>query len=419
MYTNIVNVILNFGLTAVILSTNLNFLFSFIKRNQKRLRIFYSVLWIGGLITFFIFAKNFSASIKFLLIAFIIIQNISNIIETLLIKQHGEKISFVINLVYAVLFFAWHLFILSTNYSLFFLILGICILCFLKLFIMVLIPSGKESYTETINEKYFLIHWTYLGINDIVGVISKWMDKVFLLYLLTATDFAIFFNGSFEIPIFSLLIGVTGSFLLIEISGNLHVKNKIIKLFHENFKALSSIVFPLFFFLLFFQKELFSIAFNDKYNASLPIFAISIFILPLRINNYSVILQCFSEGKKILWGSVLDIVIAVVLMLVLYPFFHTQGIAFAIVISTYCQVIYYLWHSARILHVSIFSMVPFRKLMVKFFGIFLLFAGLFFLLSGATIKTKLLIASAFTLVIITAGFLPYLKLFLKQKRQID
>jgi O-antigen/teichoic acid export membrane protein len=415
MYTNIINVIINFGLSAVILSTNLSFLFYFITKNQKKLSVFYSILWIFGLSIFFFFAKNFNASLKFLLIAFIIIQNVSSVFETLLIKRQGEKISFVINFIYSILFFCWHLYVLFTNYSLYFLISGICILSVLKLTVMILIPSKRESYKESASEKHFLNHWIYLGLNDVVGVVSKWIDKAVLLYLLTTADFAIFFNGSFEIPLFGLLISVTGSFLLIEISGNLHLSDKIIKLFRENFNALSTIVFPLFFFLFFFQKDLFSIVFNDKYNASLPIFAISIFILPIRINNYSTILQCFSQGKKILWGSMLDISIAIILMLILYPIMDTKGIALAIVIATYCQVVYYLWHSAKILHTSILKIVPLKKIILKFFGILFLFACLFFLLTETGSKTKLLISIPFTGIIILAGILPYLKFFFKEK----
>lgn len=418
MYTNIVNVIINFGLSAVILSTNLHFLFSFAKKNLKKLTVFYFLLWIFGLAAFFFFAKNFDASLKFLLIAFIIIQNISSVVETVLIKRGGEKISFVINFVYSIFFFGWHLYILFTDYSLYNLIFGISILSILKLIAMILVPSKRVSNEHLTIQNHFLNHWVYLGLNDVVGVISKWMDKAFLLYLLTTTDFAIFFNGSFEIPLFGLLISVTGSFLLIEISGNLGSTNKIIKLFHENFNALSSIVFPLFFFLLFFQKELFSIVFNDKYNASLPIFGISIFILPLRINNYSAILQCFAKGKKILWGSVLDIFIAIILMLILYPLMHTEGIALAIVISTYCQVFFYLWSSAKILQTSILKIIPLKKLSIKFSVILLLYLCLFFFLAKMQVQAKLLIAVACTGIIIIGGILPYLKFFLKGKYRL-
>ncbi|MDQ2719573.1 MAG: polysaccharide biosynthesis C-terminal domain-containing protein [Bacteroidota bacterium] len=413
MYVNIINVVISFGISTVILSTNLNFLFSFIRNNKKKLSVFFSILWISVLIIFFLFAKNFNVSLKFLLIAFIIIQNISTVAETLLIKQQGEKISFVINMIYSFLFFGWHLYLLFNNYSLYYLISGICGLSVLKLLAMILIPGKKESYEEVIDEKYFLKHWAYLGSNDVLGIVSKWIDKLFLLYLLTATDFAIFFNGSFEIPLFSLLISVTGSFLLIEISGNAKFTGKVSELFRESFNMLSSIVFPLFFFLFFFCDELFSFAFKDKYNASLPIFLISIFIIPLRINNYSVILQSFGQGKKIMWGSALDIFIAILLMLILYPIAGTRGIALAGVIATYCQVLYYLWHSAKILNTSIFQILPLQKLAIKFLIILALYVGLFFILKGTEIKIKLLIATIFTVIIVLTGLMKYSINFLK------
>ena len=413
MYANIVNVVISFGLSAIILSTPLHFLFSFIKNNRKRLIIFYSVLWGAGLIALFLFAKNFNSSLKFLLIVFIIIQNVAAIIETLLIKQQGEKISFVINSFYSLLFFGWHLYVLGNIYSLSFLIAGICILSALKLLAMILVLPGRELHEgTTIEQKHFLSHWAYLGINDTLGVISKWMDKVFLLYLLTTADFAIFFNGSFEIPLFGLLVSVTGSFLLIEISGNIRLTDKIIKLFKESFNMLSSIAFPLFFFLFFLREELFSLAFKDKYSASLPIFVISIFILPLRINNYSVILQCFSQGKKILWGSMLDIAIALALMLSLYPAMGTKGVALAVVTATYCQVLFYLWHSAKMLHTSIFRIVPLQKLALKFLILLLLYIGLSFILSGMELKLKLAIGFIFTITAIISGMMQYRKFFL-------
>lgn len=414
MYANIVNVIISFGISAVILSTNINFLFSFIKNNRKILGAFYSILWVMGLIAFYLFAKNFDVSLKLLLIIFIITQNIVTASETLLIKRGKEKASSIINFLYALLFLGWHLYILLTTYSLYHLIVGIIIISILKLIAIAAIRVKNEEFEETINEKHFLNHWFFLGMNDVLGVIARWMDKLFLLYLLTATDFAVFFNGSFEIPLFGLLISVTGSFLLIEISGDIRLTNKITRLYSESFKVLSSIVFPLFFFLFFFREELFSLAFNDKYNASIPIFAISIFILPMRINNYSAILQCFSQGKKVLWGSLLDIIIASILMLTLYPLIGTRGIVLAIVISTYCQNFYYLWNSAKILNISIFRLLPLQTLIIKFLIILILYFILSFFLSGMELKMKLLSGTIFTALTVVLGMMPYFKTFFKK-----
>jgi hypothetical protein len=414
MYANIINVIISFGFSSVILSTRLSFLFVFIKNNRKLIAGFYTALWIAGLTVFFFFAKNLNTAPKFLLIAFIIIQNIITVAETLLIKRGKEKISFVINFFYSLLYFGCHLYILFSHYSLINLIASISIVSILKLIAILSVPAKNGDVEVADDEKHFLAHWGYLGMNEVLGVISKWIDKVFLLYLLTASDFAVFFNGSFEIPLFSLLISVTGSLMLIEFSANITMTDKIRALFRESFIMLSTIVFPLFFFLFFFRGEIFSIVFKDKYNASVPIFVISIFILPLRINNYSVILQCFSQGKKVMMGSVIDIVIALALMISLYPFMGSRGIALSIVISTYCQVFYYLWHSAAILKIPVSRLLPLQSLGIKFMVLLILYLVIFLLLRNTSIQTRLVVAAIFTTVVTGIGMWGYFKTFFEK-----
>ncbi|MEO6288839.1 MAG: hypothetical protein ABIO76_02895 [Ginsengibacter sp.] len=410
MYANIVNVIISFGVSSVILSTDLNFLFAFIKRNKNIIAPFYIILSLAVLTAFFFFAKNFTVTIKFLLIAFIIIQNLVTIAETLLIKQGGEKNAFIINFFYAMLFFAWHLYILYSGYSLVFLITGISVISVIKFLAVILFHIIINKGYKPVNDNAdFINHWISLGVNEILGIIAKWIDKIFLLYLLTSSDFAVFFNGSFEIPLFGLLISVTGSFLLIEISSNTKMSQRIIDLFRENFNMLSSIVFPLFFFFLFFRDELFSLVFKNKYNDSIPIFLISIFVLPIRINNYSVILQCLSKGKKILLGSLIDILLAIILMISLYPVMGTRGIALAIVIATWFQVIFYLWQSAVALNISVTQLIPLKKLAMKFLILLAFYVLLSLTLQHPSKIINVVIAATFTTAAVVAGMWSYLK----------
>ena len=411
MYANIINVVISFGLSAVILSTNLDFLFAFIKKNRQRIIPFYVLISVAALSFFYFFSKNFNAVEKYLVILFIILQNIITAAESLLIKQGGEKKSFLINFFYSLFFFGWHLYVLSTGYLLLNLIEGACVMSFLKLTATVINTKKNNAAAVEKDDKKFLGHWAHLGLNDILGVLAKWIDKIFLLYLLTSAEFAIFFNGSFEIPLFGLLISVTGSLLLIEISADLQSKNKITGLYRENFKTLSKIVFPLFFLLFFFREEIFSIAFKGKYNASIPIFLISIFVLPIRINNYSVILQCFAQGKKILFGSVMDLVLAIILMFVLYPSMGSRGIALSIVIATWCQVLYYLWHSKELLQVHLSELIPFKKLLMRFLLLLVAYLLLSLLLRNLSALISLSLAAIFTLAVVLAGMWPYIKSF--------
>jgi O-antigen/teichoic acid export membrane protein len=411
MYTNIINVIISFGIASVILSTELGFLMAFIKSNRRKLMLFYLALWISGLVTFFFLAKNFDSSLKFLLIIFIIIQNIGSVADNLLIKKGKEKISGIINFFYAFLFFGWHMYILNSGYSLYHLVAGITIISAIRFIIISIISSRKKESNLTLANNQFLSHWGFLGLNDSLGVLAKWIDKLFLLYLLTAAEFAVFFNGSIEVPLFGLLVGVTGNFLAIEISANLRNPRTIIELYRESFHVLSNIVFPLFLFLFFFREDLFSLAFEDKYNASLPIFVISIFILPLRINSYSVILQCLSQGKRVLFGSLLDLSIAIILMAVLYPLMGTKGVALSVVISTYCQSYYYLWHSSKLLNTTVLHLLPLKKLGIRFLKIFAFYLVLSFALYNFSESYRLIAAIPITAGIVILGLIKYFKTY--------
>lgn len=408
MYANIINVIIGFGISSIIFSTNLNFVFYFIQKNKKNIFLFYTALSLITFFLFFLFSNNISSSLKLLLVFFTLIQTATSIADSLLIKKKGEKNSFIINFVYSLLFLGWHLYILQTGYILYTLILGILILSLLKWVAISLVPKTKESKIISYDESNFFKHWSYLGLNDILGIFSKWIDKFFLVYLLSAADFAIFFNGSFEIPLFGLLITVAGIFLTTEISADLFSTEKIKNLFIETFNTLSIIVFPLFFFLFFFRSELFSFAFQNKYQASLPIFVISIFILPLRINNYTAILQCFSKGNIILWGAIIDILIAILCMVILYPIIGTRGIALSIVISTAIQSLYYIWHSAKVLHIKTLQLIPLKNLISKGILFGAIFYGTSLLLHPVGLWIKLCCGALLTFIIILVGSWKYI-----------
>src|SRR6185312_2499340 len=135
----------------------------------------------------------------------------------------------------------------------------------------------------------------------------------------------------------------------------------------------------------------------------------------LRINNYSVILQCFSKGEKILLGSILDISIAIILMLVLYPLMGTQGIALAIVVATFCQIIFYVLHSAKTLHTSVLQLLPLQKLVLRFLMLGAFYFILFLILTKCDLKIKLLVAAIATTFLVLIGFVKYFKTFFKKE----
>ncbi|MCO6496781.1 MAG: polysaccharide biosynthesis C-terminal domain-containing protein [Chitinophagaceae bacterium] len=395
MYVNVISVIIGYGISTIIFSTDKNRLVVFVRKNRKIILPLYSALTIAACTLFFFTTGQYDNTLKFWVILFILLQNLNTIIETWTIRNEKQYQYLLINLFYAAFFFLWHLYIvLLPEFHLAQLIAGVCVAAVTKL-IALLITRPKLSATATITpseEKQLVSHWIFAGVNDIFGILSKWVDKLILIYLLTPADFAIFFNGTIDIPLVAMFISITGSYMMMRMTTGQKSSGEISFLFRENFLMISSFSFPLFFFLFFFRNEFFLIFLGEKYLPAVPVFTVSIFILLLRINHFGGILQIHSRSDWVMAGSLLDLIVAIALVFILYPIFGMQGAAAAIIISTLVQIVFYLMKSSQLLGRSVTELFPAKGLFIR-----LLISGVCFYL------LKLLLASASTSTALTIG----------------
>lgn len=379
MYVNIVSVIIGFGITTVIFSSQATELARFIKENKRSIIFFYSLLWIITLTIFAFVSHQYTFTLKIWVIVFMMVQASNTILETWLIKNNGEVQYFLVNTIYGITFFIWHYQVLHSGFDIVWLIKGIVFFAFAKFILLIIFPRRlHDEKPEKRITPTLLSHWTYNGMNDIISILSKWIDKLILIYLLTPSEFAIFFNGSIEIPLLAIFISFTGSLMMVQMSNRTKENQSVIPVFRENFLLLSTIIFPVFFFFLFFSVPIFHIIFGAQYEKSVPIFLITILILPLRINNFGAIMQVMGKGKIITFGSVIDLILCMLLVLILYPLFGMRGAAMAIVISTGIQISYYLWQSKRLLQTTFNDLIPVRALITRFLIVGFLFWILYY-----------------------------------------
>jgi O-antigen/teichoic acid export membrane protein len=379
IYSNILSITVAFAMPAIIL-TNRDVVFNFFFHAYKRkIGSFYLILFTAVAIFFYFSVHHLPHAIKIYILLFIALQFITTLVDTFLIKRNQLNLYFTANFIYSLLFLAIHLYFYFTQYSLQLLIYCLISLALAKCFLILLLKKHADDSYNSTSHKIFFKNWLYLGANEIVGVIARWLDKIYVVFLLSAANFAIFVNGTIEIPLFAVLISAAETFMLAKISHNIADKKQTAFIFKESFKLLSYISFPIFFMLLVMHREAFSVIFNNRYNESVPIFLISIFIIPLRINHYSVILQCYNSTNKILAGSIMDIFLALFLMTLLYPAFGVAGVVLSIVVSTYLQAFYYIWHSAKLIKVRVRDLIPFAFLSRLFFSLAILYLCLFFL----------------------------------------
>ena len=377
IYCNILSVVISFGISTLLLSTQFTTFVYLLERLKYPLVLFFTSWILILFIIFYFSVVQIPTSTKLLMIPFILLQCVCTIIDTLLIKKNLLKLYVWVNFIYTLIFFAIHGYFFLANFVLNQLIVAVICLAALKIATLFFLPVSTNANSINYQQNNLVTNWFFIGLNEISGVLARWLDKIVVLFLLSPAEFAVFFNGAIEIPLFAILMSTVEYGLLTNISAHIYDRIQAKKLYRESFKILSLIAFPLFFFLLTMHAEAFSLLFNNKYNASVPIFLITIFIIPLRITHYGVILQCYGQSKKVTFGSVADITLSLLLMLLLYPIFGTAGIALAIVLSTYAQAAYYLWQTSLLMQLKISQLIPVTYLLKLFFSL-AAFYGLFY-----------------------------------------
>jgi len=365
MYINIISVCTLFGLPSLILSSQQGSLKIFIKENIIKLILISAILNFFIILYLLVLKDSISLEIKLLLYFFTLLQNISIVLDTQIIKREKEYFLLISNFIFNIIYFGIHLFFIFYGFSISKLLAYISIVYFLKNLIQLFFLSrNKPSDNNNLGHEISIgSQWFYLGVTDIVGVIFKWIDKWVILIFISLKEFAIYFNASYEIPIYAIMVGSVGNIMLVELAkAKTSIETKTKEIFEKSINLLSRFVFPSFCFLVFFHSEIFKLLFGDKYIAGLPIFFITLFLIPIRVTNFTAFLQVYGKADIILKGSTLDLLIAILLMLILYPSSGLKGIALACVLSTYIQAAYYLWHTSKFTDQKIMNFIPFKAM---------------------------------------------------------
>lgn len=393
LYINIISSISLFGIPSLLLSNPGGNIKIWIRNNRP---LFYSLLLVLNVLplAYIYFANEYSPGVKLLIILITVVQNIVIVFESINIKQENEKAVFISNIVFSVGFFLCHAVLLYTGYSLLYLFGGLLLVFVIKCGMLIFTQKNKAINAAEGNFDQTGRQWLFLGLNDMLAVAAVWLDKVVIFLLLTSSQFAIYFNGAYEIPVFGLMLSAAGNIMVVDLAKNATDPEKLKALLHSSTQLLAAVVFPAFCYLLFNYDTFFTFIFSEKYIASLPVFFISIFILPVRILYCTAALQVRHKSNVILAGAVIDIVAAVIFMCILYPLFGMPGLALAFVISTYIQAAYYMHQTAILYQKPVSYFIPFKMLMFSLCISAIFAAAAFFLCRNMPYPYTLLMPAA-------------------------
>jgi len=303
---------------------------------------------------------------------FLLAYALSVIAESILLSFRRFKILLGVNVAHTAVFILLHVYHLYEGWSFSMLFMALLLLAVARLLLLA-VPAARavkaepSGHIDTAEMRKARNLWVHIGIYDVSQMLFKWIDKFIISLLLAGQLSAIYFNGSVDIPFLPLLLGAAGSAALMQLAqvqgGN--EKEQALHLINHSSRLLSSIVFPVFWFLCCYRTELFTVLLSDTYLPSVPIFVASILALPLRAYSFTTLLQNRHKGRIINIGAILDLLLACALMYPLYLLMGLPGVALSFVISSYLQAAYYLYHTATVLQVKIVKLVPFANLLVK------------------------------------------------------
>jgi O-antigen/teichoic acid export membrane protein len=334
----------------------------------KIVSIIFSVTFFIIAIDLFLYYSYFSISEKIFIIFLLASQSFYLIQEANIISLLINQILVKVNIIYSIVLFTAHLFILFvTGYQLIYFLYSAVLISLLRNLLVWKLSSPHRRSAELKDSIAFnKIQLFWFGLNDSLQILTKWFDKLILIALLSPAAYAVYFNGTYEIPLIGMALTAFQSIITTQGSREPENDEANIRLFNTSSFFMSGILFPLFAFAFFYADQIIQLFFSNAYHESSLLFAISSLLLPLRICSYTVLLQLKHMGRTILTGSLLDFGIAIIFMLILYPSFHLAGLAISMVISTFFQASFYLYHICKSYKVSLFTLLPVGKLLLRF-----------------------------------------------------
>ncbi len=372
-----------FGIHVLIINYSKNTLAQIVSKLKSSYYFLYA-FWLLILCSLFAYLQwhflNIPVYISFLLLFSF---SISIIVEAILMVFKDFLQLIIVSAFFSLVYIFMHIYVLYIGFSLVQIFYFILFVTVAKLIFYSAMLRGKFNKikneieeSDNFDIKKIKTLCLHLGIFDIIQMLSTYLDKFVIALFLASEISAIYYNGSMNIPFLPLLLSAAGSAVLLQLVAEQKqdTHSNLVSLMNESGRVLSCIVFPLFFFLLFFRQELIVNLFSEKYRAAIPVFFVSILVLPMRAYSYTTALQRLHRGDLINIGAISELLIGCGLLYPLYLWKGLPGVAFSFVFSTYLQGFFYLFQTSKLLKVPLLSLIPYKNWLAKI----CLFAILFY-----------------------------------------
>ena len=195
-----------------------------------------------------------------------------------------------------------------------------------------------------------------LGMAGVLYFFRTEAHNYFVAHSVGAAAFAIYAVGCADIPLVALVRESVATVLIRRIS-ELHQVGSyrdVLLLTIRAMRKLSVFYWPLYAYLLVMSREFIRLLYTRRYDASVPIFAINITLIPLTILVLDPILRAFSEYLYFLvWLQVFLLLVMGVALLIVIPAYGPVGAILVVVVSSAIELGAITWKVARVLKMSL------------------------------------------------------------------
>lgn len=198
------------------------------------------------------------------------------------------------------------------------------------------------------------------------GLVGSTFNRAILATSFTPTQYAIYAVGSLEIPLDVIFQASVANVLRASLpplvrDGNLV---EVVRVLREAARKLSIIVLPSFIFLLGHSSQFILLLFTSKYEESVHVFRIYLWLIPLHMLVLSAVPHVFGKPRLNFYISLTMTALLLVLSYVLLKTIGFYGPAIAIVASQYVQAAVYFFVVIKLTASSIAQLLPVRHILL-------------------------------------------------------
>jgi len=209
-----------------------------------------------------------------------------------------------------------------------------------------------------------------LGLTVIISTVFQMTDGFMVSRLLGVESYAIFRNGATEIPMLAGIYASVNTILLPDVS-KMFANGKILEIAKLKSRALlntAALIYPLILFFIIFSFELIPLYLSQKYASSYVVFMIFNSVLFLRVTSYTDVYIASKKNNLLPKKFLIVSLVNLVLNYFLIDFFNVKGAALATFLSYLLLITLLIKDSLKILKIRLRDLIPFRKMLVLFFG---------------------------------------------------